>query len=61
MSISINTKTFIDDYTEMVLRMAELEDNLQQLCDLQQGPPLIREEEQWNAVMKRSREILFKE
>ena len=47
-----NEKTF------ELRRIAELECLLQELCDLQEGPPLIKYENKWNAVMKRSREVL---
>ena len=61
MTDKIDKKIFVSlrsDFFKTLRRMTELEELLQKLCDLQEGPPLIKYEDEWNAVMKRSREVL---
>jgi len=54
-------KSIMDDYPRMAGRIAELEDLLEELFDLQEGPPLIKYADEWNAVMIRCAEVLNRE
>lgn len=50
-----------DDVCQLVQRNRQLEAALQELCDLQNGPPTIRDADRWQAAMDTARQLLAQE
>lgn len=47
-----------DDVCQLVQRNKQLEAALQELCDLQNGPPLIRDADKWQTAMDTAQDLL---